>query len=181
MDAHPSLTSFGCALRASFIDLINKLSEPSSIVPWVIRAPGLTSVYVICAAFSWDGDRQPQECIEGLCEALRSLFITRRASGTVSASASGTSTPFASLQALWPLLGMSSAHSSSSSASSLSSSVSSLSSSSSLLSSPAPQNTAATTHFKVYLNDRSWRDTTKITPEYLELVKEFPGEYRPIG
>jgi hypothetical protein len=173
MDAHPSLTSFGCALRASFIDLIHKLSEPSSIVPWILRAPNLKTIYVICAAFSWDGDRQSQECIEGLCTALRALFTTRKASGSgVSSSAlpSGASTPLQSPGSLASVRMGSPSPSASSSSSSLSISSSPLSSSWSLILTPV----TTTTQFKVHLNDRSWRDTEKITPEYLQLVKDFP-------
>ena len=191
IDAHPSLTSFGCALRASFIDLIHKLSEPCSIVPWILQAPNLKTIYVICAAFSWDGDRQPQECIDGLCTALRALFTTRKASGggSSSSTSSSLSSSVSSSGASTPLLGLPSSssgslasvpmgspsHSTSSSSSSpysrsslpLSSSSSSALSSSQIL-------TPVTTHFKVYLNDRSWSNKEKITPEYLQLVKDFP-------
>jgi len=201
MDAHPSLQSFGCALRASFIDLIRKLSEPSSVVPWIVKAPRLTSVYVICAAFSWDGDRQPQECIEGLCEALRSLFIMRRAAtassscgggsgsgvGSVSPSRSGTpfgvlslaSTPSVASAGIGTPYSFGTPLSSSSSLPSLSSPPPSTS----LLPPPhqtqTPQTATTTTwqapaHIRVYLNDRSWREPEKITPEYLQLAREFP-------
>ena len=185
MDAHPSLQSFGCALRASFIDLIRKLSEPSSVVPWIVKAPRLTSIYVICAAFSWDGDRQPQECIEGLCEALRNLFITRRAAATASSSSSASVCGGSGVVSMLPSrsgtpLGVPSPASDTSAASAgmetpysfgtpSSSSSSSSSSLPSLLSPPPPP-----AHIRVYLNDRSWREPEKITPEYLQLARDFP-------
>jgi hypothetical protein len=83
INAHPSLETFGCALRASFIDFVRLLSEPGSIVPWSMKAPNLRTIYVICASYAWDGDRQSQECIDGLCDVLRALFVTRGAAANV--------------------------------------------------------------------------------------------------
>lgn len=79
VDVHPTLTAFGCALRTSFIELVQILSEPASIVPWSMKAPHLNKIYIICASYAWDGNVQSQECIEGLCTALRALFTIRRA------------------------------------------------------------------------------------------------------
>jgi len=202
MDAHPSLQSFGCALRASFIDLIRILSEPSSVVPWIVKAPRLTSIYVICSAFSWDGDRQPQECIEGLCEALRSLFITRKAATASSSCGSGvgsmlpsrSGTPFgvpspASGTSSVASAGLGTPYSFGTPSSSSSSLPSLLSppppasllpplhqTQSQTLQTPqtSPMTWQAPAHIRVHLNDRSWREPEKITPEYLQLARDFP-------
>lgn len=152
MDAHPSLRAFGCALRASFVEMMHKLSEPASVVPWVVRAPHIETIYVICAAYSWDGEHQSQECIDGLCAALRALLTTRRAG--LGAPSSRPSTPMSSNDSLHLTLSEPSIRSG--------------------MSMMGMEVFNPTRPFKVHLNDRSWADKNKITPEYLQIAKDFP-------
>ncbi|KAF8318772.1 hypothetical protein DL93DRAFT_2225658 [Clavulina sp. PMI_390] len=178
MDAHPSLRSFGCALRSSFIELVHKLAEPASVVPWVVRAPNLDRLYVICASVSWDGELQSSECVEGLCTALRALLMVRRAgAGAAKASLMGSApgtpasgTLVGSFDGGLPWGG---------SSGSLGSIDPFGLAMGSVLGMPSPGGLGASTDasarpMKIHLNDQSWSNRGRIPPEYIQLRKDFP-------